>query len=118
LVKNAVRDPHWVVAHVEEDDVCAENVRGPSRLFFSSRFHLLQRHSRFPPKLGGFAPLAEREAHHSDLPAALRIEGDGPSCPPDEIRGMRTDHHGGSLAGHNRHLGIVVYRKPLTPTGS
>ena len=55
-------------------------------------FHFVQTHTAFFPQLGGFTPFAERQAGDRDVIAALLMECDGATAPPNKVRRVGTDY--------------------------
>jgi hypothetical protein len=56
--------------------------------------HALERRARQPPRLRGFAALAEREAHDGDSVSTRCVEGNGSPGAPHEVCGVGADHEG------------------------
>ena len=88
LVQRVFAKPHRIIAHVDENCPCAQNLRRSHGFLLPHRLYFFDRHAWLAPKFCRFAALPKRKAHHRNLPAARRIQRDRSSGAPHEIGGM------------------------------
>src|SRR5579875_4083837 len=86
-------DLERIVAQVQAAEVRAQVRDGPLGLLVAHALDVIDRLSRLLPQLAGLAALAVGESEHARPAAGTGGHGDRTAGAPDEVGGVRSDHH-------------------------